>query len=119
MDRRLRISDCRLALRGHRGDKRLDVAKRKRESLVTVNALDARYVVGHHHAVVADLLVDAHRLQHVDAAVVDEGLAEIEKASVYVAEVHAEDLPARAEVANDVEDLLARLFELLGDRALA
>ncbi len=107
------------ALRGYGGDQRLDVAECERESLAAVDALDLRHVVGHHHAVVADFLVDAHRLQHVDAAVVDEGLTEVQESAVDVAEVHAEDLLARAEVADDVEDLLARLLELLGDRALA
>src|SRR2546427_7293872 len=83
-----------LALRRYRGDQRLDVAEGVRESLETVDALDLRHVVGHHHAVVADFLVDAHRLQHVHAAVVDERLAEVEEPSVDVAEMHAEDLLA-------------------------
>src|SRR5260370_16259066 len=38
---------------------------------------------------------------------------------IYVAEVHVEDLPARAEVADHVEDLIARPFEHFRDGALA
>src|SRR5258708_6062639 len=110
---------CSSGLRGDGGDQRLDVAERVHEARHGIDALDARHVVRHHHAVVPDLLVDAHRFQHVDAAVVDERLAEVEKPSLDVAEVHAEVFAARAEVADHVEDLLPRLVELLRDRALA
>src|SRR5438552_204438 len=79
------------ALRGYRGDERLDVAERVREPLAAVHALDLRYMVGHHHPVVADFLVDAHGFQHVDGAVVDERLAEVEEAALDVAEMDAED----------------------------
>src|SRR6188508_3417996 len=61
------------ALCGDGGDQRLDVAERVGESLLAVDPFDLRDVVGHHHAVVADFAVDTHRLEHVDAAVVDEG----------------------------------------------
>src|SRR5688572_21134530 len=103
---RARDKGAGLALRGHGGDERLDVAKREREARHAVDALDARHVVRHHHAVVADFLVDAHRLQHVDAAVVDEGLTEVEEAPFDVAEVHVENLLARAEIADYIVDLL-------------
>src|SRR4029453_8017374 len=77
----------RLGFGGHRGDERLDVAERegKRLELIDV-ALDLGHVVGHHHPVEADLPVNAHRLQHVDVAVVDERFAEVQEAARYVAE---------------------------------
>ncbi len=77
-----------------------------------------RHVVGHQRAVVPNFFVDARGPQHVDAAVVDEGFAEIQAAAFDVAEVHIEDLLARSEVANHVVDLLAWLFELLRHGAL-
>src|ERR1043166_5550349 len=112
------VLSWRSSLCGHRCDQRLDIPERERESLQAIDALDLRHVVRHQHAVVADLFVNARRLQHVDAAVVDERFTEVEEAALDVAEVDAEDLLARAEVADDVEDLLARLLELLGHGAL-
>src|SRR5262249_3576035 len=101
-------------------DQRLDVAEREGERLRLPRvALDLRRVVGHDHAVVTDLLVDAHAADHVHVAVVGERLAEVEEAALDVAEVDVEDLPAAAEPADDLVDLLARLLEHLGHRPLA
>src|SRR5260221_1947312 len=110
---------ARSRLRRHGGEQRLDVPEREGEARHAVDALDPRDMIGHHHAVVADLLVDAHRLQHVHAAVVDERLAEVEDLSLDIAKVHVENLLARTEVADDVEDLLAGILELLRHGALA
>src|SRR5207302_3111010 len=85
----------------HGGDQRLDVAERERERLEAAGvAGDRRHVIGHHHPVESDFLVHPHRLQHVDVAVVDERLLEIQEAAADVAEVDVEDLPAAAEVAD-------------------
>src|SRR5207253_8588666 len=73
---------------------------------------------GPHHAVVADFLVHPHGLQHVDVPIVDERLLEVEEAAADVAEVHVEDLLARAEPADDVVDLLSGLLQHLADGAL-
>src|SRR6266568_9307931 len=97
------------SFRRHRRDQGLDVPERKRESLRVVTiALDLRHMVRHHHPVVADLLVDAHRLQHVDVAIVNERFLKIEEASPDVPEMDVEDFLACAEVADDVENLFTR-----------
>src|SRR4030095_12605311 len=64
-------------------DDRLDVADRVREPLhLVVVAAHVRYVIGHQHPVVTDFLIDACGLQHVDAAVVDERIAEVPTAAL-------------------------------------
>src|SRR4051812_7290139 len=84
-----------LTLCGDSSDQRLDVSEGERKTLIAGDSVNARDMIRHHHAVVADFLVDTHRLQHVDTAVVDEGFAEIQEAAFDVAEVNAEDLLAR------------------------
>src|SRR2546423_1329544 len=69
------------ALAVHGLDQRLNIPEGERERLVPVRvALDGRRVVRHEHAVVANFLVDAQRLEHVHVAVVGERLLEVEEA---------------------------------------
>src|SRR5207245_5161489 len=90
------------------------------KSLVTVCvALNLRNVVRHHHAVEADLFIDAHRFQHVDVTVVDKCFLEIEETSTDVSEMHVEDFLPAAKVADHVEDFLSRLLQHLRDSTLA
>src|SRR5215813_5144782 len=86
-------------------DQRFYITERESEALITVPvAFDLRHMVRHHHAVETNLLIDAHGLQHIDIAVVDECFLEIQKPSTDVPEVDVEDLFACAEVADDIED---------------
>src|SRR5437660_281976 len=95
------------ALAVHQLDERLDVADGEGERLRALFvARDGGNVVGHDHPVVANLLVDAHRPDHVHVAVVREGLLEVEELALDVAEVDVEDLVPLPEVADDVVDLL-------------
>ena len=64
-------------------------------------------MVGHDHVLVADFFVDLDGLDEIDVAFIREGLDEIVAMAADVAEVDVEDLVAGAEVADDVEDLLA------------
>ncbi len=59
---------------------------------------DSGDVIRHHHSVVADLFVDAHRLEHIHVPVVNQRLVKVEKTSANVAEMEIEDLTATAEV---------------------
>ncbi len=77
------------------------------------------YVVRHDHVLVADLFVDLHRFDEVDVAFIGEGFDEVIAVAADVAEVDVEDLVARAEVTDDVEDLFSGIGEHFGDRALA
>src|SRR2546428_13824957 len=96
---------------GNRRDQRLDVSKRESEALVTIRvALDLRNVIRHHHPVKSDLLINAHRLQHINIAVVDERFLEVEKTSTDVSEMNVEDLLPAAEVADHIEDFLPGLL---------
>src|SRR5207249_3492023 len=104
----------------HQLDKGLDVAEGESERLRPPRIpLDVRHVVGHDHAVVADLLVDAQGAEHVHVPVVGESLLEVEEAAFYVPEVDVEDLAPAAEVADDVVNLPAGFFQHLAHRALA
>ena len=59
-------------------NERLDVSEGEGEGLFAgVVAIDFRDVVGHQHAVVADFLIGADGADHIDVAVVGEGLAEV------------------------------------------
>jgi hypothetical protein len=95
-------------------------AKRERKTLhVRRVAFDLCKVIRHHHAVVADLLVNAHGFQHVDVAIVNECFLEIEETASDVPEMHIKDLLARAEIPDHIEDLLAGFLQHLRNRALA
>ena len=73
----------------------LNVPKRKRECLCPSRiALDLRHMVRHNHGVVTHLFVNAQRLEHVDVAVIGEGLFEIEMAPCDIAEVDVKNLLA-------------------------
>src|SRR5687768_4864249 len=78
-------SDCR--------NQGFDVSEGKCESLQAIRiAFNGRDVVGHHHPVVSNFLLHAHRLQHIDVAVVNERLAEVEKPAGNITEMDVEDL---------------------------
>src|SRR5438067_1170544 len=97
---------CPSALAVHQLDQRLDIAEGEGKGLRAAGiAFDDGYVVGHDHAVVADLLVDAHGPDHIDVAVIGEGLREVQEPAFDVAEVDVEDLAPLPEVADDVVDL--------------
>src|SRR4051812_37103478 len=76
-------------------------------------------MIRHHHAVVPDLLVNPHRLQHIDVPIVYEGFAKVQEAAADVPEMDVEDLASGSEVADDVENLLAGLVEHLRHGPLA
>src|SRR5262249_33289064 len=76
-------------------------------------------MVGHQHAVVADIFVNANSFDEIYIPIVGEGLLKIEKAASDVAEVNVEDLFATAEVADHVEDLGAGVLQHLRDCSLA
>src|SRR3954465_5149208 len=76
-------------------------------------------MVRHQHPGESNFLVDAHRLQHVDVAVVDERFLEAQEPAANVSEMHVEDLVARTEVADHVVDFFPRFGQHLADRALA
>jgi hypothetical protein len=100
-----------LRFRSDRRYQRLDVTKREGETLVTVRvAFDLRHVVRHHHSVEANLFIHAHRFKHIDVAVIDERFLEIEKPSTDVSEMHIEDLPPRAKIADHIKDLFTGIF---------
>src|SRR5262249_2451183 len=104
---------------GGGGDQRLDITEGERIRLQPLRISgDLRHVIGHDHSVVTDFFVDAHRLQHVHVAVVNERLLEIEKTPANIAEMDVEDFSALAEISNDIEDLFAGIFEHLRDRTL-
>src|SRR5690349_16152308 len=95
---------CALCLRGYRGDQRLDVSEGEGECLQSLRiAGDLRNVIGHDHAVVADLLVNTHGLKHVHIAVVNKCFLKIEESAADVAEVNVEDFSALPEITDDVE----------------
>src|SRR5262249_13134566 len=97
--------------RRNRRYQRLDVTKREGETLVTVRvAFDFRHMVRHHHSVEANLFIHAHRFKHIDVAVIDERFLEIEKPSTDVSEMHIEDLPRRAKIADHIKDLFTGIF---------
>src|SRR5207249_3429099 len=101
-------------------DQGFDVTECESEPLVTVRITgDLRNMIRHHHAVEADLLVYAHRLQHIDIAVVDECLLEIQEASADIPEMDVEDLFPASEIPNHIEDLLAGFLQHFRDSALA
>src|ERR1017187_1152047 len=112
-----------LPLRRHQLDQRPYVAERKGKrspppGVVARIARDRRQVVGHNHAVVTNLFIDAHGLDHIHVAFVGEGFTEIEEAPLDVPEVDVKHLAPLAEVADDIEDFLARILEHLGDGPL-
>ena len=78
-----------------------------------------RYVIGHQHVGVANLFVDLDRLDEIDVAFVGIDFDELIAMPADVAEMNIEDLFARAEVADDIEDFDARIREHLRDCALA
>ena len=85
-----------LTLRFHGGDECLDIAERIGERLrASASPSIGRYMVRHHHPVVSDLFIDAHRLQHVDVAVIDERLLEPQEFAADIPEMHVEDLLPR------------------------
>src|SRR6266540_5514277 len=87
----------------------LNIAVCKREGLLaTLIRLDARHVVRHQHAVVADFLICPRGLQHIHITIVRESLGEIQEASADVAEVHIEYALAAPEITDDIVDLLVR-----------
>src|SRR5215831_13842100 len=90
-------------------DQRFDITERESEALIVVPvAFDLRHMIRHHHAVETNLLINAHSLQHIDIAIVDECFLEIQKPSMDVPEMDVEDLFASAEVANNIEDFFPR-----------
>src|SRR5262245_21165751 len=101
-------------------DQCFDITKRESEALIVVPvAFDLRHMVRHHHAVETNLFINAHRLQHIDIAVVDECFLEIQKPSTDVPEMDVEDLFASAKVADDSEDFFPRFVQHLRHSALA
>src|SRR5438128_801534 len=98
-----------LSFRVDGGDECFYVAKRVRKGLRTIRISgDLRNMIRHHHSIVANFFIDPHRPQHVDIAIVDEPFLEIQKAAADITEVDVEDLAARAEVTDHVEDFFAR-----------
>src|SRR5215467_343377 len=101
-------------------DQRFDITERESEALIVVLVtFDLRHMIRHHHAIETNLLIDAHGLQHIDIAVVDECLLEIQKPSADVPEMDVEDLFASAEVADDIENFFPRFLQHFGHSALA
>ena len=76
-------------------------------------------MIGHEHVGIADLLVDVNGLHEIDVAFVGIDLDEVVAMAADIAEVHVEDLLARAEVADDIEDFDARILEIFRDGSLA
>src|SRR5205807_1173689 len=104
---------------GYGRDERLNVTEGVGECLKTSRIAGNRGdMVRHHHPVVVHFAVHAQCSQHIDVAIVDERLTEVEKPSANVSKVDVEDLLADSEIPNHVEDLLAWRAEHLGDRAL-
>src|ERR1039457_1287977 len=113
-----------LPLRRHQLDQRPYVAEREGKRLpspgvVARIARNARQVIRHDHAVVTNLFVDAHGLDHIHVAFVGKGFTEIEEAALDISEVNVEHLVPLAEVADDVKNFHARLLQHLGDGPLA
>ena len=77
------------------------------------------HVVGHQHVGVADLLVDVDGFDEIHVAFVGIDFDEVVAMAANVAEMHVENLLARAEVADDVEDFDVGIFEIFGDGSLA
>src|SRR6266567_1142009 len=103
-----------MKLRVNSGNKRLDIAKRICERLVPL--LISGYlwnVIGHHHAIVTHLLVDPHRTQHIDIAVVNERLTKVKNASANVTKMDVEDFSSATEVTNHVKDFFPRILQHL------
>ena len=76
-------------------------------------------MIGHDHVLVPHFLVGAHRLQHVDVALVGEYLHEVVQPPLDVPEVDVEDLLPGAEIADDVVDLLRGVLQAFRHAALA
>src|SRR5580704_3975297 len=75
-------------------------------------------MIRHNHAVVANFLVDTHRLIHVHIAFVGKCFPKVEKATLDIPEVDIEDFTPGAEIANNIEYLPARIHKHFGDRTL-
>ena len=98
----------------------LDVAEAEGKGLDAAGiVVDFGDVVGHDHGVVAYFLVSAEGFEHVDGAVVGEGLGEAAEAAFDVAEMDVEDFFAGAEVADVVVDLFVGIDEAFADGSLA
>src|SRR5262245_54008126 len=107
-------------LRAQLLQQRLNVAETKRERLLPAGiADDLRHMVGHDHALVADVAVRSQSAGHIHVAVVRKGLLKSQEAAADVAKVHVENLSPAAEIADHVVDFLARFFEHLRNGALA
>ena len=99
---------------------RADVAVTEGEGLKSVGVVGRLgHVVGHQQVRVADLFVHLYGPDEIDVALVRVHFHEIVAPPADVAEMHVEDLLARAEIADQVVDFLAGVVEHLGHRALA
>ena len=76
-------------------------------------------MIGHHHAVEADLFIYSHRLEHIDIAVIDERFLEVQKTSTDVSEMDIEDLAGAAKVADHIKDFSPGILEHFSHGALA
>ena len=75
-------------------------------------------MVGHKHVGITNLLVHLDGLDEIDVAFVGVDLDEVVAMAANIAEMNVEDFLARAEVADDVEDLRAWIFEVFRDGPL-
>src|SRR5262245_39520673 len=78
-----------------------------------------RNMIGHHHVRIPDFLVDHHGLDKVDVAFVRIDLLKTVALPANVPEMDVEDLLARTEVTNHIEDFLARILAHYRDGSLA
>src|SRR5262245_35300087 len=96
------------------GNQRFDVTKGVSKCLVAMRVrFDVWYVIRHHHPFVTNLLVDPHRLEHVNITIVDERLLKIQELAFDVPEVHVEDLLALTEVPDYVKNLSPGILQHL------
>src|SRR5205807_670542 len=100
-------------------DHGLDVTDLEGEGEPGFVSFDLRGVVGHKHAVVADLTVYTGALQKVDVTFVWKCFTEIQTMSFNVAEMDVEDFLAQSEVADDVEDFFPWVIQHFANGALA
>ncbi len=104
----------------HHLDERLDVAKAVGKSLLSARvSIDAGNVVGHQHTVISHLFVGANSADEIYVAVIGEGLLEVEKAALDIAEVHVKNFIAGAEITDYVMNLFIGVLEALTNCPLA